>query len=271
MCEGLSFVVAPSFMRSVVLSSILFVALQCLSGSALAVEGRIEADGPDLVLKLDDGRILRREALVGLRLVLATRDGRADVRISEFRGHGCGQPPAARFRSTLSPWSAPTPLPAISVSPTRTGDGPASRSRTAPEGSASPARAAPKASARSWDIAPGTPGTGFHSADLHRACIHMFRADYGGDDHPSTRNGTLVDVSDRFGIQKPEMPAGLEFEAAWGPDGAVCVAHPRIAANISLEDLAASTPASPAGSVREPAPRRRCGPILARFCSTAPP
>src|SRR3954465_938092 len=109
MREGLSFVAGPSSMRSVVLSSILFVALQCLSGSALALEGRIEANGPDLVLKLDDGRILRREALVGLRLVLATRDGRADVRIDsvEVEAAAIGGPVPLYALTVVGPDATP--------------------------------------------------------------------------------------------------------------------------------------------------------------------
>jgi hypothetical protein len=34
----------------------------------------------------------------------------------------------------------------------------------------------------------------------------------------------------------------MEFEAAWGPEGAICVAHPRIADNITLEQLAERYP-----------------------------
>ncbi|WP_134497710.1 ADYC domain-containing protein [Microvirga pakistanensis] len=68
------------------------------------------------------------------------------------------------------------------------------------------------------------------------------RVDYGGDDRPSTRNGTLVNLYDRFGIQEPGAAAGMTFEAAWGPDGAVCVAHPRIPGNVTLEQLAERYP-----------------------------
>jgi hypothetical protein len=52
--------------------------------------------------------------------------------------------------------------------------------------------------------------------DLLQACIYLLRADYGGDDRPSTRNGTLINLYDRFGIQDPGAAAGMEFEAAWG-------------------------------------------------------
>jgi hypothetical protein len=65
----------------------------------------------------------------------------------------------------------------------------------------------------------------------------MVRADYGGDDRPATRDGTVIDAYDRFGIQMPEATDAMPFEAAWGRNGAVCVAHPRIAENVSLDEL----------------------------------
>jgi ADYC domain len=71
------------------------------------------------------------------------------------------------------------------------------------------------------------------------------RADYGGDGTGYTRDGTLVDVSDQLGIQptesNPNHPT-LEFEAAWGPDGAVCVRRTRIPEVLSIEELAARYP-----------------------------
>jgi len=90
---------------------------------------------------------------------------------------------------------------------------------------------------RPWEHRDGVP-----MRELHRACVHMIRADYGGDDRPTTRNGTLIDVYDRFGIQVPAADPALTFEAGWSPEGAICVAHPRIAAHVSLADLAARYP-----------------------------
>ncbi|MBA1158017.1 hypothetical protein H0S73_18065 [Microvirga sp. Marseille-Q2068] len=83
---------------------------------------------------------------------------------------------------------------------------------------------------------------GISSHDLHKACVHMLRADYGGDNHPTTRDGTSVDIFDRFGIQHSEKADGMQFEAAWGADGAVCVARPRIVQNVTLDDIAARFP-----------------------------
>ncbi|MBM6578983.1 hypothetical protein ILT44_02215 [Microvirga sp. BT689] len=86
---------------------------------------------------------------------------------------------------------------------------------------------------RPWDDRPDAP-----MRDLHAACVNMVRADYGGDDHPTTRDGTAIDVYDRFGIQKPETADPMPFEAAWGRNGAICVAHTRIAGNVTLDELA---------------------------------
>jgi hypothetical protein len=91
---------------------------------------------------------------------------------------------------------------------------------------------------RHWEEQPGGPPL----RALHRACVHMARADYGGDGTPSTRDGTLIDIHDRVGIQRFDREVRMAFEAAWGVDGAVCVARPRIAENISLAQLAERYP-----------------------------
>ena len=86
---------------------------------------------------------------------------------------------------------------------------------------------------RPWEETPDGPPL----RALHRACVQMARADYGGDGRASTRNGTLIDMYDRFGIQRPQRELPMSFEAAWGVDGAVCVARSRIPENASLEEL----------------------------------
>jgi hypothetical protein len=78
-------------------------------------------------------------------------------------------------------------------------------------------------------------------ADLFQACTRMMRADYCGDNQPHTRDGTLVDLFDDAGIQKPERHE-LAFEAGWGPPGAVCVSHLRIPEIFSLKQLTESCP-----------------------------
>ena len=77
---------------------------------------------------------------------------------------------------------------------------------------------------------------------LHQACTHMTRADYGGDGGTNTRDGTLIYFCDRFGVRACAKDAPLSFEAAWGTNGAICVARPRIAEISSLDELAARYP-----------------------------
>jgi hypothetical protein len=89
---------------------------------------------------------------------------------------------------------------------------------------------------------PWSPREGVVSmGDLFQACTRMMRADYCGDNEAHTRNGTLIDLFDDAGIQKPER-GELVFEAGWGPQGAVCVHHVRIREIFSLQQLIASCP-----------------------------
>jgi hypothetical protein len=91
---------------------------------------------------------------------------------------------------------------------------------------------------RPWEEQPGGPPM----RALHRSCVHMVRADYGGDGRPSTRDGTIIDIGDRYGIRTFNRDLPMTFEAAWGVDGAVCVARARVADNITLGQLAERYP-----------------------------
>lgn len=91
---------------------------------------------------------------------------------------------------------------------------------------------------RPWATGPD----GVSMQDRYNACIHMVRADYCGDGTPTTVDGTIIDIFDDAGIQTPDRRAGFTFEAAWSPEGAVCVAHVRIVENISLQQLAETCP-----------------------------
>lgn len=55
----------------------------------------------------------------------------------------------------------------------------------------------------------------------------MARADYCGNGKAHTREGTGINVYDVLGIQKKTDVSGMVFEAAWEPDGATCINHPR--------------------------------------------
>lgn len=77
----------------------------------------------------------------------------------------------------------------------------------------------------------------------YEACQHMVRADYDGKGAAHTKNGTMINVWDRIGIeaedhQEKEMP----FEAGWGPDGAVCVNKTRWPDLITTGELQHATP-----------------------------
>jgi hypothetical protein len=75
---------------------------------------------------------------------------------------------------------------------------------------------------------------------------------------------------DRLGIQRPADDAerqGLRFEAAWNPDGAVCVAHTRVPANMTLGHLRDVCPRlkehlGDAECTAEAAASGRFGPVL---------
>lgn len=89
-----------------------------------------------------------------------------------------------------------------------------------------------------WRTAPD----GSSLEPYYQACVRLVRADYGGDGVGHTRNGTRIDLFDRIGIQRDEIAPGMTLEAAFGPDGAVCVAHPRLLDIISLHALVRQYP-----------------------------
>jgi hypothetical protein len=80
-------------------------------------------------------------------------------------------------------------------------------------------------------------------ASFHQACVHMVRANYCGD-RGTTRDGMPIDVYDSAGIlerDRSDAATAMRFEAAWGPDGAICVAHTRVP-DVSLEQLTRECP-----------------------------
>jgi ADYC domain len=79
-------------------------------------------------------------------------------------------------------------------------------------------------------------------AALHRACVHMARADYGGGGRSTTRDGMRINLYDDLGIETPADDPRLVFEAGWTEQGAVCVNHPRVAGNVTLNEIEARWP-----------------------------
>ncbi|WP_299391607.1 ADYC domain-containing protein [Pelagibius sp.] len=91
---------------------------------------------------------------------------------------------------------------------------------------------------RLWgEAADGTP---LHL--FHQACTRAMRADYCGDGTSHTRDGTPIRIGDRLGLLDAAEAPDAVFEGLWGPDGALCLARPRLADAESLEDLVAACP-----------------------------
>lgn len=91
-----------------------------------------------------------------------------------------------------------------------------------------------------WGYLPwrSAPIGGESLAPYFETCIRLARADYCGNDQPTTREGTAIDIHDRVGIQQrtTNLP-DFDFEAGWGPQGALCVHHARIPENLALHTL----------------------------------
>jgi hypothetical protein len=227
--------------RLAVLLIVVLVGAVLPQGRALALEGHLAAQGAALVLTLDDGRALRGHDLVGLSLVLGVGSNEIEARIDGFEeDRTIVSEPLALYHITLHDAGGQASRPLCEPDPNGRGAAFALPARDGTFKVTCTSGAEGKCvlfGYRPWQERDGAP-----MADLHRACIHMLRADYGGDDRPATRNGTRINVFDRFGIQHPDPAHGMVFEAAWGPEGAVCVAHPRIADLVDLDDLARQVP-----------------------------
>ena len=87
-----------------------------------------------------------------------------------------------------------------------------------------------------------TASDGWPMWDYHQACTRMMRADYCGDGKAHTRDGTPIEIIDRLGSRE-EPGTDLVFEAGWTPEGASCVAKPRLSPSPwPLEAIAAECP-----------------------------
>jgi hypothetical protein len=78
-----------------------------------------------------------------------------------------------------------------------------------------------------WGYKPWKTVQGQSLRDYHQACTRMVLADYCGTGVAHTQEGTEIDIYDRLGIQKQTNNSGMEFEAAWNPDGAVAISRTR--------------------------------------------
>lgn len=83
---------------------------------------------------------------------------------------------------------------------------------------------------------------------LHRACVRAGTADYCGDGSSYTRDGTIIHVSDRHGLNPSANLAGYTKEAGFSEHGAVWMARPRLSVrgqSASEVPCRAHLPASP--------------------------
>ncbi len=201
------------------------------------------AEGGELVARLSDGRALRGAGLAGAVLHF---DG-FDIRIDAARRDEGAPGSAARGAEDIWLYRFATRIPDGAwgefCEPDPQGERlamvfPAEDGRFSFTCSAGGIGKCIRFGYRPWALAPD----GRSLAPFHAACVNLLRGAYGGGERGFTRDGTRIDIYDRIGIQAPANQADHAFEAGWTPDGAVCVAHPRIPENGSLDDIVAHAP-----------------------------
>ena len=225
-------------------SAILRMAAAILMGAAAssaAAQPGVTAEGTEFVMRTPEGQVLRSADLVGATLTLRTEEGETEVTIQSaeedgranggrvwlhrFTVPGADGRPYDLCKPDAQGLSAGFPLPeehgGLVITCTSGAIGKCVRWGY-----------------RFWEEHEGGPPL----RALHRACVHLARADYGGDGRPATRPGVTIHVCDRFDIRPCREDAPLAFEAAWGPEGAICIAHPRVAELITLHELAMRVP-----------------------------
>jgi len=208
----------------------------------------LTVDGSALVLKMDDGKLLRGAELVGAIVHLSLADGKAvpmkllsivpdpddpeilrhDFQVEDGKG---GWQPACEPNAYGERWGFPVSLP--ENHPGREG----AITLTCASGAVGKCA---RFGYKPWAKGP----KGEDLVPLHAACVHMVRADYCGDGQAHTKNGTEIDMYDDLGIQKSEsrLDAAFTFEAGWTPQGAACVAHTRWSDVVRLDELLIQCP-----------------------------
>jgi hypothetical protein len=216
----------------------------CLAGVSPAMaasQAALTVEGTEFVLTVGDGRILRSQDLVGATLKIGTGNDQHEVTIAgvEEDSHAFGG------RLLLYNFLIKDRNGQEIDFCTRDAEG-RSRGFPVPDGHGSFTLTCTSGAIgkcirwgyRLWEERSGGPPL----RALHQACVHMVRADYGGNGEVNTKEGITIYVCDGFGVRPCERDAPLAFEAAWGQNGAICVARPRIPEIVSLPQLAERYP-----------------------------
>jgi hypothetical protein len=205
--------------------------------AAVAAQPHLAVEGTEFVLSTGDGRTLRGTDLAGATLTLTLSGRPAEVTIAsveEDRDAVGGRVLLYRFLVKSAELCAADaegrhlgfPLP----------DGRGGFELTCTSGAVGKCV---RWGYRPWEGKPGGPPL----RALHEACVHMARADYGGDGRPATREGKQIYVCDRFGVRPCADGAPLRFEAAWSAERATCVARTRVPESATLDQLRERYPA----------------------------
>lgn len=233
---------------SVAVAVSLFAGLQATA--AVDSAPRIEVTEAKFKIILDDGAILRGPDLVGVILHLRNRSGDPiEIRIDSVsptveepesgvelyglsrRDGGSGWSPLCKPGADGRALGFPLPEMGLPDDDNEAGGDSFSIACTAgARGKCVMLGYRPWASARG----------GESLAPYFAACVRMMRADYCGDGRSHTRPGVRVDMWDRAGVQAAQTD--MPFEAAWGPDGALCLARARVTDVSSLNDVLAACP-----------------------------
>ena len=213
---------------------------------AQAQAGSLAVEGTEFVLKSGDGRILRSRDLAGATLSV-------DLRLPDLPGNGTVAEilieavtldPKDQDREvwlhTLKIRRQETGTFADFCEPDPDGHRYAFPLAVANDGWTLTCTAGAQGKCVRLGYRPWRTDNGVRHADYHRACVHLLRADYCGDDQPTTRNGTLINIWDLRGTQKRDVGGEmtkLTFEAAFGPQGAVCLSRVRVPQDVSLASV----------------------------------
>ncbi len=212
----------------------------------------VEIENSTFRITLEDGRVLAQESLPGTVLALGDGSGRQrTIRIDaverdprdpagEVVLYTLSEPdPAGNWHNLCEPdpdgRRLGFPLPGAFTPDGRYMPGPGRLLLTCTGGAEGKCI---RFGYKPWRQAPG----GASLESYYQACVRLVRADYCGDGVGHTRNGTPIDIFDRIGIQRDESAPGMSFEAAFGPDGAVCVRHTRLSDVLQSDALGAACP-----------------------------